>query len=68
MPKENAYKRAAKRGTGKARTSSAKDKPETACIVCGSEDWCDCEWDHVYGESMDAAPEEGTTEEEDEEA
>ena len=20
-------------------------RPETICIMCGSENWCDCEWD-----------------------
>ena len=21
------------------------DKPDMPCVMCGSTDWCDCEWD-----------------------
>ncbi len=46
------------RGRKEGRRSPARLKPaqlkspETPCIVCGSENWCDCEWDHFYGESI----------------
>jgi hypothetical protein len=42
-----------KRGAGKGRAAQSKGQPETPCIVCGSEAWCDCEWDHFYGESVE---------------
>lgn len=43
----------AKRGTGKGRAAQSKAQPEAPCIVCGSAAWCDCEWDHFYGESVE---------------
>ena len=24
-----------------------KEKPSGLCIICGSSDWCDCEWDQA---------------------
>ena len=26
-------------------SSELSGKPEIPCVMCGSEDWCDCEWD-----------------------
>lgn len=27
------------------RKKKAPDKPATPCVLCGSTDWCNCEWD-----------------------
>ncbi len=36
----------------RSKATQPKDQPETVCIVCGSNAWCECEWDHFYGESV----------------
>lgn len=52
MPKESDSRRTDAHGSGKGKGGRSKDSPGTACIVCGSEEWCDCEWDHFYGEPI----------------
>lgn len=47
-----------KRGTAKGKAAQSKDQPETPCIVCGSEHWCECEWDHFYREATEEKEEE----------
>ncbi|MBI2952390.1 hypothetical protein HYY27_09855 [bacterium] len=51
----------AKRGAAKGKGAQSKDQPEIPCIVCGSENWCDCEWDHFYRESVEEKAEETVT-------
>ena len=50
MTKERGGKEG-RRPSAKVKPAQSK-KPGTPCIVCGSENWCDCEWDHFYGESI----------------
>lgn len=45
-------RRAGDSGATRGRAVQQKDTPDAACIVCGSVDWCECEWDHFYGESV----------------
>ena len=47
-----------KRGAAKGKAAPSKDQPESPCIVCGSENWCECEWDHFYREAAEEKEEE----------
>ena len=51
MTKERGGKEG-RQGSAKLKPAQSKKLPETPCIVCGSENWCDCDWDHFYGESI----------------
>ena len=51
-------KRQDRRPAARSKAAQPKDLPEAACIVCGSEAWCDCEWDHFYGETVEAQAQE----------
>ncbi len=51
-------KRLDRRPATRNKAAQPKDLPEAACIVCGSEAWCDCEWDHFYGETVEAQAQE----------